>query len=167
MICGGLRAPPPPPGSGGRRTGGRSLGRPYHDSRHPVPRAMVVTLDAIKLWEQPFQTAKKTRWYLQHIPRLTYPYPSQQCLPTGATIGPCVGMPKSLAWAGPGKAPSLVGVCNVGPRSSSGLLNPRRTGGGGYFLPPPPSRSSAISPEVTYGSSPNFQYLPNHQFYTS
>ena len=38
-------------------------------------------------------------------------------------------------------------------------------GGGGLFFAP--SRFSAISPEVTYGSSPNFQYSPNHQFYTS
>ena len=37
---------------------------------------------------------------------------------------------------------------------------------GCYFLPSP-SRFAAISPEVRYGSSPNFQYPLSHQFDTS
>ena len=44
-------------------------------------------------------------------------------------------------------------------------VNPWLTGGEVIFAPPP--RFSAISPEVTYRSSPNFPYPPNHQFDTS
>ena len=58
-----------------------------------------------------------------------------------------------------------LGMSPITPPGPAMVLTRARQGGGGYFLSP--SGFSAVTPEVKYGSSPNFQYPPCHQFHTS